>query len=91
MNKEELINLPETEPTKSTYSLGHRNYYYKTRKYKDAINRWFKRYDIPLSVYERYIDDEMEWVELEDAYLAIYNYVNLLKIERLLDNHKFGK
>lgn len=97
MNKNDIIdidNLDDKPITKKiTYTLSHRNYYYRVRKYKDAIKRWFKRYEIPLSVYEAYIDENMDFndIDLENAYLAIFNYVNLLKIEKLLKNHQFQK
>lgn len=97
MEQKDIIDILDDndKPTtkKITYTLSHRNYYYRVRKYKDAIKRWFKRYEIPLSVYEAYIDENMDFndIDLEDAYLAIFNYVNLLKIERLLKNHQFQK
>ena len=97
MNKNDIIDIDnlDDKPTtkKITYTLSYRKYYYRVRKYKDAIKRWFKRYEIPLNVYEQYINEDMEIedVDLENAYLAIYNYVNLLKIERLLNNHTFEK
>lgn len=65
----------------TTYKLKHRAYYYRTRKYTDAITRWLKKYPIPLTVYEKYIDDDMEFVDLEAAYLAIHIYVNMLKLQ----------
>jgi hypothetical protein len=93
MDTKDVIDLEPSKPKKNSYTLCHRAYYYRVRKYKDAIKRWLNKYPIPLSVYEDYIDEEMNFkdIDLENAYLAIFNYVNLLKIERLLDNHSFEK
>lgn len=85
MNKTDIIKNEK----KTTYELKHKKYYYKTRKYKDAIIRWMSKYEIPLSVYVDYIDDDMEFIDLENAYLAILTYINILKIKSNLDNHLF--
>lgn len=88
MNKSDIIEI-ENKPKKTTYQMKHRKYYYKTRKYTDAIKRYMSKYEIPLSVYENYVDDDMDFIDLENAYLAINSYVCLLKIKNNLDNHLF--
>lgn len=69
----------------TTYELRHRKYYHKTRKYTDAITRYLKKYPIPPSIYEKYIDEEDNWIDIEPAYLAISIYVNMLKTQQMIE------
>jgi hypothetical protein len=73
----------------TTYKLRHKTYYYKTRRYTDSIKRLMARFPIPLSVYEQYIDDDMEFVDLESAYLAIKSYTEILRLRQNI-NEQFN-
>lgn len=83
MDTKDEIEVPP-EPKQSTYKLYHRKYYIKTRKFREQIMRWLNKFEVPLSVYEDYVDDDMGFVDLESAYLAIGNYVNLIKIQNII-------
>lgn len=83
METKDEIELPP-EPKQSTYKLYHRKYYIRVRKYREQIMRWLSKFQVPLSIYEEYIDDDMGFIDLENAYLAIGNYVNLLKLQNII-------
>lgn len=83
MDTKDEIEIP-IEPKQSTYKLYHRKYYIKTRKFREQIMRWLNKFEVPLTVYENYVDDDMDFVDLENAYLAIGNYVNLLKLQNII-------
>lgn len=83
MDKNEYIKLPKDN--KGTYDIYHKRYYITTRKFREGIMKMMTRYTIPLSVYEEYIDDDMNFINLQEAYLACKNYVNIIKIQNLVE------